>query len=73
MHQEYIERNGVDPFIENFTKIISENKALGDEIDRIGENRRVKNAMSLVKAKTRRDKSSSFLKNLPLQIELLIN
>ena len=53
MHQEYIERNGIDPFIEKFTQIISENKALSDELDRIGENRRVRKAVSVIKHKAR--------------------
>ena len=25
LHHEYIERNGIDPFIQKFTKLISEN------------------------------------------------
>jgi len=72
MHHEYLERNGVDPFIEKFTKLISENKALKDELDRIGENRRVRRAMSLVKDKQRKDNHSMFTNSLPMQVELLI-
>ena len=51
LHHEYIERFGVDPFIDKFTQIISENQALKDELDRIGENRRVRKAVSLIKSK----------------------
>ena len=36
MHHEYIERNGIDPFIAKFTKLLSENKVLKDEMDRMG-------------------------------------
>ena len=72
MHHEYIERNGVDPFIEKFTKIISENQALKEEMDRIGENRRVRNAVSQVKHKMRMNKDTQFTKSLPMQIELLV-
>ena len=36
LHQEYIERNGIDPYIEKFTKLISENQALRNEMDSIG-------------------------------------
>lgn len=72
LHHEYIERNGVDPFIEKFTKLISENQALKNEMERIGENRRVRNAVSMVKDKCRKDKQSMFTKSLPMQLELLI-
>ena len=72
LHHEYIERNGIDPFIEKFTKIIAENKALKNEMERIGENRRVRNAVSLVKDKCRKDKVTMFTKTLPMQLELLI-
>ena len=53
LHHEYIERNGIDPFIAKFTQLISENKSLKDELDRIGEARRVRKAISLVKHGTR--------------------
>lgn len=53
MHHEYIERNGVDHFIEKFTQILAENKALKEEMERIGENRRVRKAVSLVKDRYR--------------------
>ena len=66
LHHEYIERNGIDPFIEKFTKIIAENKALKNEMERIGENRRVRNAVSLVKDKCRKDKVTMFTKTLPM-------
>ena len=72
LHHEYIERNGIDPFIEKFTKIIAENKALKNEMERIGENRRVRKAVSLVKDKCRKDKVTMFTKSLPMQLELLI-
>jgi len=72
LHHEYIERNGVDQFIQKFTKIISENEALKAEMERIGENRRVRNAVSQVKAKMRVNKETQFVKSLPMQVELLI-
>ena len=72
MHHEYIERNGVDPFIEKFTKLMSENKALKIEMDRLGENRRVRKAVSMVKDKMRSDNVTMFTKSLPMQLELLI-
>ena len=31
LHHEYIERYGVDPFIENFTAVLAEKKAVIDE------------------------------------------
>lgn len=74
MHHEYIERNGVDPFVDQFTKVLAENKALKDEMERIGENRRVRKAVSLVKDRYRTEArgGSTFTNALPLQIELLI-
>ena len=56
LHHEYIERNGIDPFIQKFTRLISENQALKHEMERIGENRRVRKAVSLVKDKCRQDR-----------------
>lgn len=66
IHHEYIERYGVDPFIEKFTQIISENKALKNEMVRLGENRRVRKAVSLVKHKERQENHTVFTKSLPM-------
>ena len=41
-------------------------------MDRIGENRRVRNAVSQVKHKMRMNKDTPFTKSLPMQIELLV-
>ena len=73
MHHEYIERNGIDPFIERFTKLISENQALKDEMIRLGEARRVRRAVSLVKHGTRVAKQTKLTNELPNQIDLLIS
>ena len=72
LFHEYLERNGVDPFIAKFTQVLSENQALKDELERVGESRRVRKAVSLVKQKARVAKQSVFSKNLPMQLELLI-
>ena len=73
MHHEYIERNGVDPFIQRFTQLISENKTLKGELDRIDETRRVRKAISLIKYGSRARAESTFDRTLPLQVELLIS
>ena len=65
LHHEYLERHGVDPFIEKFTQIISENQALRAEMDRLGENRRVRQAVSMVKQKCRTNKQTMFANSLP--------
>ena len=41
-------------------------------MERIGQNRRVRNAVSIVKDKFRKDKVSMFTKSIPMQLELLI-
>ena len=56
LHHEYIERNGIDPFIDNFTKIISENQALKAEIDHYNNRRAVRNRVAEVKQKIRNTK-----------------
>ena len=56
MHHEYIQRNGVDPFITKFTQLISENETLRKELDRIDDTRRVRKAVSMVKSSARAKK-----------------
>lgn len=73
MHHEYIERNGVDPFITQFTKLIAENQALKNEMDRIGEQRRVRKAVSLIKHGAKTQRQSHFTRSLPRQVELVIS
>ena len=73
MHHEYIQRNGIDPFIEKFTQLISENATLKKELDRIDENRMVRKAVSLIKNDARSKKQSRLDGTLPMQVELIIS
>ena len=73
MHHEYIQRNGVDPFISRFTQLISENAALKSELERIDESRRVRKAVSLVKTGARANNMSRLDGTLPMQVELIIS